>query len=154
MMIQAEWEGWSGVYHHAFLFGALIFASLRWITVKHIGHKVPTSAMIFWEPSLVLLLMGVMINLDELWHKATLELLSSAVLLFMSRQCLVRSYQATITKASSVSALIYTKLAWALLFSYWIWGNLPTLMEWLGILLIISSSCLIVFGNPKRTKTN
>ena len=154
LMMQADWEGWSSGHHHAFMLGALLFASLRWITVKYAGERIPASAMIFWEPALVLLLMGGIIDHLELWQKATPVLFSSAVLLFLSRQCLVRSYQAPVTKATSISALIYTKLGWTLLFGYWIWGSLTQPVEWLGVSLIILSSWLVVFGTSQKTKLN
>ncbi len=154
LMMQADWVGWSSGHHHAFMLGALLFASLRWITVKYAGERIPASAMIFWEPVLVLLLMGGIIDHLELWQKATPVLFSSAVLLFLSRQCLVRSYQAPVTKATSISALIYTKLGWTLLFGYWIWGSLPQPVEWLGVSLIILSSSLVVFGTSQKTKLN
>jgi S-adenosylmethionine uptake transporter len=154
LMMQADWVGWSSGHHHAFMLGALLFASLRWITVKYAGERIPASAMIFWEPVLVLLLMGEIIDHLELWQKATPVLFSSAVLLFLSRQCLVRSYQAPVTKATSISALIYTKLGWTLVFGYWIWGSLPQPLEWLGVSLIILSSWLVVFGTSQKTKLN
>ena len=148
-LIQAEWQGWSSSHNHAFMLGALVFSSLRWITVKFAGENVPTSAIIFWEPALVFVVMGSTIDLADLWDKITPLLFSSAVLLFLSRQCLVRSYQTTATSATSISTLIYTKVGWALLFGYLFWGNLPEPLEWLGILLIIFSSWMIVFrGTP------
>jgi len=148
-LMQAEWQGWSSSHNHAFMLGALVFSSLRWITVKFAGENVPTSAIIFWEPALVLVAMGSIIDLAGLWNKMTPLLFSSAVLLFLSRQCLVRSYQTTVTSATSISALIYTKVGWILLFGYLFWGNLPEPLEWLGILLIIFSSWMIVFrGTP------
>jgi drug/metabolite transporter (DMT)-like permease len=148
-LMQAEWQGWSSSHNHAFMLGALVFSSLRWITVKFAGENVPTSAIIFWEPALVLVAMGSTIDLADLWNKMTPLLFSSAVLLFLSRQCLVRSYQTTVTSATSISTLIYTKVGWTLLFGYLFWGNLPEPLEWLGILLIIFSSWMIVFrGTP------
>ena len=72
LMMQAEWEGWSSQDHQAFMLGALLFASLRWITVKFAGEKFQL-AMIFWEPVLVLLLMGAVIDPFELWHNASLS---------------------------------------------------------------------------------
>ena len=151
-LMQAEWQGWSSSHNHAFMLGALVFSSLRWITVKFAGENVPTSAIIFWEPALVLVAMGSTIDLADLWNKMTPLLFSSAVLLFLSRQCLVRSYQTTVTSATSISTLIYTKVGWTLLFGYLFWGNLPEPLEWLGILLIIFSSWMIVFrGTPSST---
>ena len=148
-LIQAEWQGWSSSHNHAFMLGALVFSSLRWITVKFAGENVPTSAIIFWEPALVFVVKGSTIDLADLWDKITPLLFSSAVLLFLSRQCLVRSYQTTATSATSISTLIYTKVGWTLLFGYLFWGNLPEPLEWLGILLIIFSSWMIVFrGTP------
>ena len=91
LMVNVEWQGWSSGYYHAFMLGALLFSSLRWITVKYAGESVPASAMIFWEPIMVLLVMGSIIDLAGLWNKMTPMLFSSAVLLFLSRQCLVRS---------------------------------------------------------------
>ena len=151
-LMQAEWQGWSSSHNHAFMLGALVFSSLRWITVKFAGENVPTSAIIFWEPALVLVAMGSTIDLADFWNKMTPLLFSSAVLLFLSRQCLVRSYRTTVTSATSISALIYTKVGWILLFGYLFWGNLPEPLEWLGILLIIFSSWMIVFrGTPSST---
>jgi len=148
-LMQAEWQGWSSSHNHAFMLGALVFSSLRWITVKFAGENVPTSAIIFWEPALVLVAMGSTIDLADFWNKMTPLLFSSSVLLFLSRQCLVRSYQTTVTSATSISTFIYTKVGWTLLFGYLFWGNLPEPLEWLGILLIIFSSWMIVFrGTP------
>ena len=152
LMVNVEWQGWSSGYYHAFMLGALLFSSLRWITVKYAGESVPASAMIFWEPIMVLLVMGSIIDLAGLWNKMTPMLFSSAVLLFLSRQCLVRSYQAPVTSATSISALIYTKLGWTLLFGYLFWGSLPEPLEWLGVLLIILSSWLIVFRVTPSTR--
>ena len=47
LMVNVEWQGWSSGYYHAFMLGALLFSSLRWITVKYAGESVPASAMIF-----------------------------------------------------------------------------------------------------------
>ena len=145
LMMQADWQGLSSSHFHAYMLGALIFSSLRWITVKYAGENVPASTMIFWEPVLVLVAMIFFIDFAYLWNKITPMLLSSAVLLFLSRQCLVRSYQAPVTSATSIAALIYTKLGWTLLFGYLFWGSLPEPLEWFGVFLIIISSWIIVF---------
>jgi drug/metabolite transporter (DMT)-like permease len=108
--------------------------------------------MIFWEPALVLVAMGSIIDLAALWNKMSPMLLSAAVLLFLSRQCLVRSFQTSVTSATSISAMIYTKLGWYLLFGYLFWGNFPKPLEWLGVVLIIISSWIIVFrGKPSSS---
>ena len=145
LMVNVEWQGWSSGYYHAFMLGALLFSSLRWITVKYAGESVHASAMIFWEPIMVLLAMGSIIDLADLWNKMTPMLFGSAVLLFLSRQCLVRSYQTPVTSATSISALIYTKVGWTLLFGYLFWGSLPEPLEWFGVLFILLSSWMIVF---------
>ena len=145
LMMQADWQGLSSSHFHAYMLGALVFSSLRWITVKYSGDNVPTSALIFWEPALVLLAMLFFIDLEYLWDRFTPMLLISAVLLFFSRQCLVRSYQASSTSATSISSLIYTKLGWTLLFGYLFWDSIPESLEWLGVILIIISSWMIVF---------
>ena len=152
LMMQADWQGLSSSHYHAYMLGALIFSSLRWITVKYAGENVPASAMIFWEPVLVLAAMFFFIDLAYLWNRITPMLFISAVLLFFSRQCLVRSYQAPVTSATSISALIYTKLGWTLLFGYIFWGSLPEPLEWLGVLLIVISSWIIVFRTTPSSK--
>jgi S-adenosylmethionine uptake transporter len=145
LMVNVGWQGWSSGYYHAFMLGALLFSSLRWITVKYAGERVHASAMIFWEPIMVLLAMGSIIDIAGLWNKMTPMLFGSAVLLFLSRQCLVRSYQTPVTSATSISALIYTKVGWTLLFGYLFWGSLPEPLEWFGVLFILLSSWMIVF---------
>ena len=132
--------------------GALLFASMRWITVKYSGESIPTSSLIFWEPLLVLLVMGAFVDFKALWERLSPVLFSSAILLFLSRQCLVRSYQAPVTSATSISALVYTKLGWTLLFGYWIWGSLPSPLEWFGVLLIIFSSWLVIYQGSASPK--
>ena len=153
LMMQADWQGLSSSHYHAYMLGALIFSSLRWITVKYAGENVPTSAMIFWEPVLVLAAMFFFIDLAYLWNRITPMLFISAVLLFFSRQCLVRSYQAPVTSATSIAALIYTKLGWTLLFGYLFWGSFPESHEWLGVFLIIISSWIIVFRTTSSSKS-
>ena len=152
LMMQADWQGLSSSHYHAYVLGALIFSSLRWITVKYAGENVPASAMIFWEPVLVLSWMLFFIDFAYLWNRITPMLFFSGVLLFFSRQCLVRSYQSKVTSATSISALIYTKLGWTLLFSYLFWGTLPEPIEWLGVMLIIISSWIIVFRTTPSSK--
>ena len=152
LMVNVEWEGWSNVNYHAYMLGALLFSSLRWITVKYAGDKIHASAMIFWEPIMVLLAMGFIIDIGWLWIKITPMLFSSAVLLFLSRQCLVRSYQTPITSATTISALIYTKVGWTLLFGYLFWGILPEPLEWIGVLFILLSSWIIVFRVKPATR--
>ena len=152
LMMQADWQGLSSSHFHAYMLGALIFSSMRWITVKYAGENVPASTMIFWEPVLVLVAMIFFIDFAYLWNKITPELLSSAVLLFLSRQCLVRSYQDPVTSATSIAALIYTKLGWTLLFGYLFWGSLPELLEWFGVFLIIISSWIIVFRTTQSSR--
>ncbi len=44
LMVNVEWQGWSSGYYHAFMLGALLFSSLRWITVKFAGENVLPSA--------------------------------------------------------------------------------------------------------------
>ena len=145
LMMQADWQGLSNSHFHAYMLGALMFSSLRWITVKYAGENVPASTMIFWEPVLVLVAMIFFIDFAYFWNKITPMLLSSAVLLFFSRQCLVRSYQAPATTATSIATLIYTKLGWTLLFGYLFWGSLPEPLEWFGVFLIVLSSWIIIF---------
>ena len=152
LMMQSGWQGLSSSHYHAYMLGALIFSSLRWITVKYAGENVPASAMIFWEPVLVLAAMFFFIDLAYLWNRITPMLFISAVLLFFSRQCLVRSYQAPVTSATSIAALIYTKLGWTLLFGYLFWGSFPAPLEWLGVLLIVISSWIIVFRTSPSSK--
>ena len=152
LMMQADWQGLSNSHFHAYMLGALMFSSLRWITVKYAGENVPTSTMIFWEPVLVLVAMIFFIDFAYLWNKITPMLLSSAVLLFLSRQCLVRSYQDPVTSATSIAALIYTKLGWTLLFGYLFWGSLPEPLEWLGVMLIVIGSWIIVFRTTPSSR--
>ena len=152
LMMQADWQGLSSSHFHAYMLGALIFSSMRWITVKYAGENVPASTMIFWEPVLVLVAMIFFIDFAYLWNKITPMLLSSAVLLFLSRQCLVRSYQAPVTSATSIAALIYTKLGWTLLFGYLFWGSLPEPLEWFGVFLIVISSLIIVFRTTQSSR--
>ena len=152
LMMQADWQGLSSSHFHAYMLGALIFSSMRWITVKYAGENVPASTMIFWEPVLVLVAMIFFIDFAYLWNKITPMLLSSAVLLFFSRQCLVRSYQTSVTSATSIAALIYTKLGWTLLFGYLFWGSLPEPLEWFGVFLIVISSWIIVFRTTPSSK--
>ena len=152
LMMQADWQGLSSSHFHAYMLGALIFSSMRWITVKYAGENVPASTMIFWEPVLVLVAMIFFIDFAYLWNKITPMLLSSAVLLFLSRQCLVRSYQAPVTSATSIAALIYTKLGWTLLFGYLFWGSLPEPLEWFGVFLIVLSSWIIVFRTTRSSR--
>ena len=152
LMMQADWQGLSSSHFHAYMLGALIFSSMRWITVKYAGENVPASTMIFWEPVLVLVAMIFFIDFPYLWNKITPMLLSSAVLLFLSRQCLVRSYQDPVTSATSIAALIYTKLGWTLLFGYLFWGSLPEPLEWFGVFLIIISSWIIVFRTTQSSR--
>ena len=152
LMMQADWQGLSNSHFHAYMLGALMFSSLRWITVKYAGENVPASTMIFWEPVLVLVAMIFFIDFVYLWNKITPLLLSSGVLLFFSRQCLVRSYQAPVTSATSISALIYTKLGWTLLFGYVFWGSLPEPLEWLGVMLIVIGSWIIVFRTSPSSR--
>tara|TARA_B100000579_G_scaffold311821_1_gene261409 strand:- start:24 stop:941 length:918 start_codon:yes stop_codon:yes gene_type:complete len=151
LMIQADWYGLRSSHFHAYMLGALIFSSLRWITVKYAGDRVPAAAMIFWEPVLVLLTMLFFIDFTNLWNKITPILLFAGVLLFFSRQCLVRSYQNSDTSATTISTLIYTKLGWTLLFGYLFWGTLPNLLEWLGVILIIISSWIIVYNSNQSS---
>ena len=152
LMMQADWQGLSSSHFHAYMLGALIFSSMRWITVKYAGENVPASTMIFWEPVLVLVAMIFFIDFPYLWNRITPMLLSSAVLLFLSRQCLVRSYQAPVTSATSIAALIYTKLGWTLLFGYLFWGSLPEPLEWFGVFLIVLSSWIIVFRTTRSSR--
>ena len=153
LMMEGEWDGWSSVQYHLFMLVALLFSSLRWIVIKHVGEKIPTSALIFWEPALVLVSMGIILDLGILWEKITLILFSSALLLFLSRQFLVRSYQNRYTNATSISSLIYTKLIWTLIFGYWFWNNLPKPIELLGVVLIITSSVLVISPSLKSSKS-
>ena len=153
LMMEGEWDGWSSVQYHLFMLVALLFSSLRWIVVKHVGDKIPTSALIFWEPALVLVSMAIILDLGILWEKITLILFSSALLLFLSRQFLVRSYQNRYTNATSISSLIYTKLIWTLIFGYWFWNNLPKPIELLGVVLIITSSVLVISPSLKSSKS-
>jgi len=152
LMMQSDWQDLNSNPYHAYMLGALIFSSLRWITVKYAGENVPASAMIFWEPVLVLAAMLFFIDLAYLFNRITPMLFISAVLLFFSRQCLVRSYQAPVTSATSIAALIYTKLGWTLLFGYLFWGSFPEPHEWLGVLLIVISSWIIVFRTSPSSK--
>ena len=82
LMMQADWQGLSSSHYHAYVLGALIFSSLRWITVKYAGENVPASAMIFWEPVLVLTGMLFFIDFAYLWNRITPMLFFSGVLLF------------------------------------------------------------------------
>ena len=151
-MMHSDWQGLNSSHYYAYMLGALIFSSLRWITVKYAGENVPASAMIFWEPVLVLAAMFFFIDLTYLWNRISPMLFISAVLLFFSRQCLVRSFQVPVTSATSIAALIYTKLGWTLLFGYIFWGSLPEQLEWLGVLLIVISSLIIVFRTTQSSR--
>lgn len=148
LLVKGEWHGLGEWHFHAVMFAALVFSSIRWIVVKRLGGAIPTPTLIFWEPLLVLLTMGAMIDFPALWEKFTPGFLTSALLLFLSRQCLVRSYQSSHTTATSIASLIYTKLGWTMLFGFLIWGTVPSWLEWFGVLMIIASSAMIA-----RTRT-
>ena len=82
LMMQADWKGLSNSHFHIYMLGALMFSSLRWITVKYAGENVPASAMIFWEPVLVLVAMIFFVDFAYFWNRITPMLFISAVLLF------------------------------------------------------------------------
>ena len=69
LMMQSDWQGLNSSHYHAYMLGALIFSSMRWITVKYAGENVPASTMIFWEPFLVLVAMIFFIDFAYLWSR-------------------------------------------------------------------------------------
>ncbi len=144
LLVKGDWRGVGEWQYHLFMLLSLLAASFRWILVKRIGDSIPTSALIFWEPLMVLVAMGTLIDFSALWERFEWSFLSAAFLLFLSRQCLVRAYQAQDTTATSVAALIYTKLGWTLMFGFLIWGTVPTWREWLGVLFIVGGSWMVL----------
>ncbi len=79
-LVKGDWNGLGEWHYHAVMFLALVFASLRWILVKSFGDRILLPALIFWEPLLVLITTGLIIDLSTLWDKATLGLFSAALL--------------------------------------------------------------------------
>ena len=149
-LTKGEWQGLGHWHYHLVMVFAMICGSLRWVLVKRFGRDIPTVAVIFWEPLLVLTGTFFLIDLWSLLNRFHPGLFFAALLLFLSRQCLVRSYQSQETKAISIASLIYTKLIWLSFFGYWFWGIVPSLQDWCGLLLIVCGSWLII-RNPQYT---
>jgi drug/metabolite transporter (DMT)-like permease len=74
------------------------------------------------------------------WRE-TLLLAGSAALIAGGAQCLVIAFREG--TLSMVAPLRYTALLWALLFGFLLWGDVPSVLAWTGILLIVISGLYV-----------
>ena len=49
------------------------------------------------------------------------------------------------TEASILAPFDYTAMAWAVLFGYLIWNELPKLNIWIGVAIVIASGIYIIY---------
>ena len=81
LLIKGEWRGLGQWQYQLVMVLGLICASMRWIIVKRFVRDIPTIAVIFWEPFLILTCILFFIDLQSLLNRFNIGLFFSALVL-------------------------------------------------------------------------
>jgi drug/metabolite transporter (DMT)-like permease len=115
------------------------------IQTRRLTQSETTSSIVFYF-SLICALAGA-VTLPFAWHTPTrfelIALVATGVLGGVAHIFLTESYRHA--TASVIAPFDYTSLLWALLLGYWVFGELPAALVYVGALIVVAAGLAVIF---------
>ena len=115
------------------------------IQTRRLTQSEPTSSIVFYF-SLITTLAGA-VTLPFAWHDPTglqlIGLIATGVLGGLAHIFLTESYR--YATASVIAPFDYTAMLWALLLGYWVFGELPGLLVYVGAAIVAGAGLAVIF---------
>ncbi|MBI1204509.1 MAG: EamA family transporter [Rhodopseudomonas sp.] len=115
------------------------------IQTRRLTQSEPTSSIVFYF-SLITTLAGA-VTLPFAWHSPTglqlTGLIATGVLGGLAHIFLTESYR--YATASVIAPFDYTAMLWALLLGYWVFGELPGLLVYVGAAIVAGAGLAVIF---------
>lgn len=123
------------------------------IVTRRIGDTESALSMLLCSTILVMLVAaGFMF--DGSWRTPTpLDfgmLILTGLLSGAAHYLLIETF--VLAEAAVVSPFRYSALVWGLLIGFFVWGDVPTGLDWIGILLIVGSGIYIIHREARRRR--
>jgi len=90
---------------------------------------------------------------DSVWPEPVAVFYLAGVGLAATVAGMLSIYAYRATPASVLAPLQYLEIVSACIFAYWVFGDFPDLLKWLGILIIIGSGLFIIWQEDKPAAT-
>ena len=115
------------------------------IVTRRLTQSEPTASIVFYF-SLITTLAGA-VTLPFAWHSPTAmeltELIATGVLGGIAHIFLTESYRHA--TASVIAPFDYTAMLWALLLGYWLFGELPGVLVYVGAAIVAAAGLAVIF---------
>ncbi|NKB57589.1 MAG: EamA family transporter [Alphaproteobacteria bacterium] len=132
-------------------FAAAITGALQDIITRRISDTESALSVLLCSSVLVMLAASGF-AFDGSWRLPTLLDFSFLVLTGLlsgaAHYLLIETF--VLAEAAIVAPFRYSALVWGLLIGFFVWGDLPTELDWLGIFLIVGSGIYIIHRESKR----
>jgi drug/metabolite transporter (DMT)-like permease len=134
--------------------GSVVVYSIAMILTRRLGRTESAGAMTFYS-ALVFLAVGL-IAAPFSWIRPTpigLLLMAATGLLAGSAQyCLTEAFR--IAPPSLVAPFEYTSLLWAMLFGFFVWGDVPTMLVLVSSAVVIASGVYVLHEERVSQRRN
>ena len=136
-----------GVFQPAALLplAAALFLSLMVLYVRKLTRTESDTAIVFYYTLVCTLVTGAIVPFFWVTPDPTdlLLLISVGVLGGIGQILLTAAYRRT--EASILAPFDYTAMAWAVLFGFLVWNELPAINIWIGVAIVIASGVYIIY---------
>ena len=143
LVVQPSVEGFNA--YALLCVGATLLHATRDTMTRAIGLHIP-SMLITLSTAVAVTLGSGSITLTQTWVPVTLDLtgllLGASIFLAVAYYFLIVAMRAG--EMSVVSPFRYSGLLFALCIGYWFWGEVPNVLAWAGIALLVASGLLIL----------
>lgn len=125
----------------------------RDLITRRISPAIP-SIVVTLSTAVVVTIAAAIVSSIEGWHPLGLR---QVMLLILASAFLSGGYYLVIDcmrhgELSVVAPFRYTAILWALLLGYLIWGDVPNLLAWLGIVLLVGSGLYVLYRQQVRAR--
>jgi drug/metabolite transporter (DMT)-like permease len=132
---------------------AAFCSSMRDIYARRLGTSESANSMMFWSAVATVLLGGV--SLPFAWTTPiTVDwglLAVSGILIGVAHYLMIEAYR--ICEAATIAPFKYSGILWAVLFGYFVWGDIPDAFILSGGALVIASGLYILNRETQRKRS-
>ena len=151
LIIQPRADGFN-IYAVVCLFGTILM-SIRDLLTRRIAVGVPAAVITLATAVAVTVLSGA-VSLIEGWQpfggfEVTLLALAS-VFLAGGYYCIVVGMREG--ELSVIGPFRYSGLLWAIVIGFVVWGDVPNVLAWVGIVLLTGSGLYVVYSERRRSR--
>lgn len=131
---------------------AAFCSSMRDIYARHLATTETANSMMFWSAIATVILGGI--SLPFAWATPVPIdwglLAISGILIGVAHYLMIEAYR--VSEAATVAPFKYSGIIWAVLFGYFVWGDIPDAFILTGGALVIASGLYILHRETQRKK--